>query len=59
MKESKIESKYAVGQLVCANKAPHQKLIIRRYYHRIYYCRTLEGEEKEYAFFEKEIAPAD
>jgi hypothetical protein len=57
MKKSSLEAKYTAGQLVTAIKNPGQQLMIRRYYHRIYYCKTIEGEEKEFAFFEAEISP--
>ena len=57
MNEPIIDSKYFDGQCVYSNENPGQKLLIRRYYKRIYYCRTVDGSEKEYAFFEREISP--
>jgi hypothetical protein len=57
MKEPDIHGKYANGQKVFAITNPEQQLVIRRYYNRIYYCRTLEGEQKESAYFEREILP--
>ena len=56
MKQPSLDSKYIDGQLVYAKVNPSRKLIIRRYYDRIYYCRDADGSEKEYAFFEREIS---
>jgi len=56
MKQLSFDSKYINGQQVYAKINPSRKLIIRRYYDRIYYCRDSDGSEKEYAFFESEIS---
>lgn len=57
MKAPSLDSKYIDGQRVYAKINPNQRLIIRRYYDRIYYCRSTDGTETEYAYFEKEISP--
>lgn len=59
MNEPISDCKYFDGQYVFAKVNPGQKLIVRRYYKRIYYCRAVDGSEKEYAFFESEISPDD
>ncbi len=59
MKQPSLDSKYIDGQRVYAKVNPARKLIIRRYYDRIYYCREVDGSEKEYAFFEREISSGD
>lgn len=56
MKQPILDSKYIDGQRVYAKINPSKKLIIRRYYDRIYYCRDVDGSEKEYAFFERELS---
>lgn len=56
MKQPILDNRYIDGQQVYAKINPSQKLIIRRYYQRIYYCRGVDGSEKEYAFFEREIS---
>jgi hypothetical protein len=57
MADINSDRKYIDGQRVYAKVNPDQKLIIRRYYHRIYYCRSTDGAETEFAYFEREISP--
>lgn len=53
-----MENKYKEGELVYAIKDPEQKLVIRRYLDRIYYCKVQnEPEHKELVYFEREILP--
>lgn len=50
------ESDFKIGQLVFAKVAPKVKLIIRKYYAKIYYCPFVDDpEKKELALFEREI----
>lgn len=50
-------SKYNVGQIVYSLENPNQKLIVRRFLDRIYYCRVFEAEDtRELVFFERELA---
>ncbi|HEV7379197.1 MAG TPA: hypothetical protein VGN64_05345 [Dyadobacter sp.] len=58
MKEPDVIGKYENGQKVFARVDPKQELTIRRYYNRIYYCRATEGDQKEHAYFEREIFAA-
>lgn len=47
---------YKEGDTVSPISNPKQRLIIRRYVDRIYYCRDPKDDNgKEYAFFEREI----
>ncbi|REA64343.1 hypothetical protein DSL64_01985 [Dyadobacter luteus] len=55
MRQPETVGKYANGQKVFVNADRAQQLIIRRYYNRIYYCRTLD-DQKEHAYFEREIS---
>ena len=51
---------YQVGSIISAKSAPGVKLMIRKYYQRIYYC-AVQGDEtaKEQVFFERQlIAPS-
>lgn len=49
-------NKFKEGQVVFSKKDPAVKLIIRRYYSRIYYCRFADAPElQEVALFEREI----
>lgn len=52
-----LENKYKEGDEVFAKVNPSQKLIIRRYVDRIYYCKIKNNPElKELVYFEREIA---
>ena len=48
MNEPIFDNKYFDGQCVYVNENPGQKLVIRRYYKRIYYCRAVDGSENDY-----------
>ncbi len=49
---------FKVGQTIHPISNPALKLVIRRYVDQIYYCQDPEQQSrKEFAFFEKEIAP--
>jgi hypothetical protein len=51
---------YAVGTILAAKVNPELKLVIMRYFQRIYYCAVVgEPERKHFAYYERElIAPA-
>ncbi len=51
------EHAYEVGQRVISKVNPDIIMIIRRYIDRIYYCRSVGSNEKDYVFFEREIIP--
>jgi hypothetical protein len=51
---------YPEGTLVRANVNPAQQLVIVKYLQRIYYCVVVGSEhEKQKAYFERELTPAD
>ncbi|WOK04199.1 hypothetical protein RT717_14055 [Imperialibacter roseus] len=51
-----IENKFAEGTTVYALAQPNEKLIVKRYIKRIYYCTTpAHPDQKELALFEREI----
>jgi hypothetical protein len=51
-----MENKYKDGEEVYAKENPIQKLVIRRYLDRIYYCKVLnEPTWDELAYFEREL----
>ncbi|MCE7055884.1 hypothetical protein LZF95_14480 [Algoriphagus sp. AGSA1] len=55
MEETEV-TKFKAGLAVYAKVAPEVKLIIRRYYKGIYYCKFADDpEKKEQALFEREI----
>jgi hypothetical protein len=46
------------GTIISAKANPDQKLIIKRYYQRIYYCTAVDStEKKELAYFQRELIP--
>ena len=49
---------YPVGSNISAKAAPEIKLLIRKYYQRIYYC-CIQGNEqgKQLVYFERELNP--
>jgi hypothetical protein len=52
-----MKNKYKEGSAVHAIANPGQKLIIRRYVDRVYYCKIAENlTAKELVFFEWELA---
>ncbi len=51
-----MESRYKEGTEVYAKVNPSQKLIVRRYIDRIYYCKIKENPMlKELVYFEREL----
>ena len=56
MSKQFVQNNYNPGDTVYAKVAPTQKLIIRRYVDRIYYCKIQEDpERKELVYFEREL----
>lgn len=48
--------KYAPGEIVFAKANPGEKLMVRRYVSRVYYCQFLDNpDRKEIVLFEREI----
>ncbi len=51
-----MTNKYKEGSVVCAIENPTQKLRIRRYVDRIYYCKIQKDPAlKELVYFEREL----
>jgi len=49
---------YQAGTILAAKVNPGLKLVIKRYYHRIYYCAIVnEPDKKHFAYFERELIP--
>jgi len=49
---------YSVGTTIAAKIAPDLKLIIRKYYQRIYYCSVITNpDKKQLVYFEHELIP--
>lgn len=47
---------YAEGSFITAKENPSLKLIIMKYYQRIYYCAVVGNEDrKQLAYFEREL----
>ncbi len=52
----KQTGKYAPGEIVFSKVYPGEKLKVRRYVSRVYYCRFVDDENRrELALFEREI----
>lgn len=46
------------GTVITANADPGVKLLIRKYYQRIYYCYVIgDDARKQLAYFERELIP--
>ncbi|MFZ9046745.1 MAG: hypothetical protein ACO2ZZ_12870 [Cyclobacteriaceae bacterium] len=55
MREEQM-GKYAPGEIVFAKINPDEKLVVRRYVSRVYYCQFLDNlDRKEIVLFEREI----
>jgi hypothetical protein len=55
---SDVDNTYKVGTVIYAKSNPVLKLIIERYYQRIYYCSVAEEPTRKYfAYFERELIP--
>jgi hypothetical protein len=53
-----IDNIYQDGTIITAIANPGLKLVIKRYYQRIYYCAVVdEPNRKHFAYFERELIP--
>jgi hypothetical protein len=50
-----MENKFKEGDFVYAIANPTRKMVVRRYFPRIYYCTVVEDPGKELVFFEREL----
>ena len=51
-----LDNKFKEGDLVYAKECPKIPLMIRRYVHRIYYCRIVDDSEAgELVYYEREL----
>ncbi|MFY0688642.1 MAG: hypothetical protein JXQ90_15825 [Cyclobacteriaceae bacterium] len=49
-------AKYTTGEIVHAIKNPDERLMVRRYVSRVYYCQVLDNpNRREVVLFEREI----
>ena len=55
MKYFNNAGKFKEGDPVFANANPDEKLLVRRYLDRIYYCRTESPSPKDVVYFEREL----
>lgn len=54
-----FDNKYKAGETVFAKESPTIPLIIRRYVHRIYYCKIVDDPENaESVYYERELTKA-
>ncbi|WP_181308715.1 hypothetical protein [Rufibacter sp. XAAS-G3-1] len=54
-----MENKYAQGTVVVAKINPSQKLVVRRFAKRVYYCTVQENpSQKDLVYFERELTAA-
>jgi hypothetical protein len=53
-----MENLYQPGSFITAKARPDQRLVINRYYKRIYYCFVVDDPSKKLlAYFENELIP--
>lgn len=51
-----LDNKFKEGEIVYAKECPTIPLIIRRYIHRVYYCRIVDDpEDDELVYYEREL----
>jgi len=51
-----LDNKFEEGAIVYAKEHPSIALVIRRYLHRIYYCKIVDSpEDNELVYFEREL----
>jgi hypothetical protein len=48
---------YKEGTVITAKVAPELKLVITKYYQRIYYCSVIGDARKQLVYFERELIP--
>jgi hypothetical protein len=55
---NQMDNRYKDGTFISAKVNPGLKLVIKRYYQRIYYCAVVgEPKRKHFAYFERELIP--
>lgn len=55
-----MENLYAAGSFITAKEDPGRKLIINRYYKRIYYCYVADDpSHRLLPYFERELIPPE
>ncbi len=51
-----LDNKFKEGEVVYAKECPSIPLIIRRYVHRVYYCKIVDApEDDELVYYEREL----
>ena len=54
-----FDNKHKAGETVFANESPNTPLVIRRYVHRVYYCKTVDAPDNaESVYYERELRKA-
>lgn len=54
-----LDNTFKEGETVYAKECPTLPLIVRRYVHRVYYCRKLDDPEgDELVYYERELVQA-
>ena len=51
------DNRYAVGTTITAKESPAERLLITKYFRRIYYCSIIGGESgaKQKVYFDREL----
>lgn len=49
------DNRYHEGTIITAKARPHLKLMIVKYYQRIYYCTVIDEPGRNLAYFEREL----
>lgn len=53
------DNKYKEGEIVYAKECPTIPLVIRRYLHRVYYCKIVDDTKgEELVYYERELTEA-
>ncbi|TXN35242.1 hypothetical protein FVB32_11685 [Flagellimonas hymeniacidonis] len=60
MEKSKVESRYKIGDIVCAKVRPSVLLVVRLYARKVYYC-TIQNDPlaNELVYFDRELKSCD
>jgi len=53
------DNHYTEGTIITAKAAPDLKLMIIKYYQRIYYCSVIGDPDRNLAYFERELIAPD
>jgi hypothetical protein len=53
-----MDNVYKAGTVITARENPGLKLMVTKYYHRIYYCSIVnDPTRKQLVYFERELIP--